>query len=67
MLNPVTSFTLKNFIATEFYHIQKKFWERSVSDEVIYTSPDGSVSVTNVDLQLEILYTMIKAIKHLRF
>lgn len=21
MLNPITSFTLKNFIATEFYHI----------------------------------------------
>jgi hypothetical protein len=40
MLNPITSFTLKNFIATEFYHVQKMFWERQ-TDEVIYSSPDG--------------------------
>jgi len=65
MLNPITSFTLKNFIATEFYHIQKMFWERT-TDENIYSSPDNSVHVTNMDLQLEILYTMVKAIKHLR-
>jgi hypothetical protein len=42
MLNPIMSFTLKNFIATELYHIQKMFWERQ-ADEVIYSSADGLV------------------------
>jgi hypothetical protein len=41
------------------------FWERTTDDN-IYSSPDNSVHVTNMDLQLEILYTMVKAIKHLR-
>jgi hypothetical protein len=64
MLNPITSFTLKNFMATEFYHIQKMFWERP-TNEVIYSTNDG-VTVTNLDLQHEVLYTMVKSIKHLR-
>jgi hypothetical protein len=50
MLNPITSFTLKNHIATELYHIQKQTWERSRLDEVIYTSVDGFIQVTNMEL-----------------
>lgn len=65
MLNPITSFTLKNFIATEFYHIQKMFWERT-TDDLTFNGPQGTITVTNMDLQHEILYTMVKAIKHLR-
>lgn len=50
MLNPITGFTLKNHIATELYHIQKQVWEKSRLDEIIYTSPDGFVKVTNMEL-----------------
>jgi hypothetical protein len=66
MLNPITSFTLKNFISRELYHIQKMFWDRQ-ADGVIYSSTDGLATVSSMDLQLEILYTMVKATKHLRF
>lgn len=50
MLNPITGFTLKNHIATELYHIQKQVWEKSRLDEIIYTSPDSFVKVTNMEL-----------------